>query len=72
MRAFEMTRHTTKVRESSSPQRELERLIDLASRRPGVAEVLELQERYRAQLAEIELRRGRRTAVIFSTSNSTA
>lgn len=51
---------------------ELSKLLELAARRPGVADVVSLHQRYQAKLAEINLKSGRRTRLSFTTSDSTA
>lgn len=51
---------------------DLDRLMERAASRPGVAEVLALQQRFQAKLAEIDASLGRRSAVTFTTSDSTA
>lgn len=52
-------------------ERDLERLIAQAAARPGVADLVNIAEMYRARLAELATGVTQQKAVVFSTTNST-
>jgi hypothetical protein len=57
---------------SSRSQEDLNRLIELASQQPGLAEVFALHDEYQARLTELQAALGQQCMVSFSTSDSTA
>lgn len=57
---------------ASRSQEELNRLIELASQQPGLAEVLALHDEYQARLAEVKAALGHPRMARLSTSDSTA
>lgn len=67
-----MSQKQDKTRSARSTERDLNRLVEQATARPGVAEVVRLSREYQERLAEIARRTGRLGQVIMTTTDSTA